>query len=155
MVIKPNITISKKEIPLTLQTNELSSKFRIHLEVCFNVIKGILHKCKCSVSFQWVFLIQNNPHGYFNHNLLPDILAETLPLQYQIDLDSDVNKKRITVDNSDQLENIFALTADIECAHINLQYLVRCFFVWFFFFPTQLVREVVSIHWAANYLLQK
>ncbi|CAM4552076.1 unnamed protein product [Leuciscus chuanchicus] len=92
VVIKPTITISKKEIPLTQQTNELSSKFSIHLGVCFNVKKGQLQ-------------------------------SETLPLKYQIDLDSDVNKKRITVDNSDQLENILVLTAEKECTHITLQYL--------------------------------
>ncbi|XDV32531.1 hypothetical protein PO909_003321 [Leuciscus waleckii] len=95
VVIKPTMMISKKEIPLTQQTNELSSKFSIHLGVCFNVIKGQLE-------------------------------SETLPLKYQIDLDSDVNKKRITVDNSDQLENIFVLTPETECTSINLQYL-GCF----------------------------
>jgi len=72
----------------------------------------------------------------FNHNLLSVILAETLPLQYQFDLDSDANKKRITVDNSDQLKNSLILTPEAECTSITLQYLVRCFcLVLFFFLP--------------------
>ncbi|XP_077064921.1 integrin alpha-E isoform X1 [Siphateles boraxobius] len=97
VVIKPAITfdISNKQIPLTQQVNELSSKFSIFLGVCFNVIKGKLQ-------------------------------SETLPLQYEIDLDSNVNKKRITVDNGDQLKNNFILTEDEECTRINLQYL-GCF----------------------------
>ncbi|XP_039526521.1 integrin alpha-E isoform X2 [Pimephales promelas] len=52
--------------------------------------------------------------------------SETLPLQYQFDLDSDANKKRITVDNSDQLKNSLILTPEAECTSITLQYL-GCF----------------------------
>ncbi|KAK7156263.1 hypothetical protein R3I94_006369 [Phoxinus phoxinus] len=96
VVINPTITISQNRIPLTQQMNELSSKLSIRFGVCFNVKKGKLQS------------------------------EETLPLQYQINLDSDVNKKRITVDNSDQLKNILDLTAEKECTSINLQYL-GCF----------------------------
>lgn len=129
VVIEPAITVTPEEILLTQRMSKLDIKF----SVCFDMKKGKL-KRKCSVSFQWVFLIQNNPHDYFNQNSLSVILAEEkLPLHYQIDLDSDVNKKRITADNSDLLKNTFTLTADTECTHIDLQYSVRYFFVWFFF----------------------
>ncbi|XP_016378324.1 integrin alpha-E-like [Sinocyclocheilus rhinocerous] len=50
-----------------------------------------------------------------------------LPIKYQIALDSGVNKKRLTVDGRDLLENTFTLTPDVECAPvINLKYL-GCF----------------------------
>ncbi|XP_067307222.1 integrin alpha-E-like [Pseudorasbora parva] len=52
--------------------------------------------------------------------------SETLPLEYQIDLDYDANKKRVTADNSDQVKNTFILTPEEECTNIKLQYL-GCF----------------------------
>ncbi|XP_073674035.1 integrin alpha-E isoform X2 [Garra rufa] len=53
-------------------------------------------------------------------------LKSELPIQYQIDLDFGVNKKRLTVDGSNLLKNTFTLTPDTECTSINLQYL-GCF----------------------------
>lgn len=129
VVIKPVISVTPKEISLTQQMSKLDVIF----SVCFEVRKGKLQS-KCSVSFQWVFLSKNNPHDYFNQNSLSVILAEeTLPLHYQIDLDSNVDKKRIIAGNSDVLKKTFTLMPDEECTRIDLQYLVSCFFVFFSF----------------------
>ncbi|KAK2881210.1 hypothetical protein QQF64_008442 [Cirrhinus molitorella] len=50
-----------------------------------------------------------------------------LPIKYQIDLDSGVNKKRLTVDGSHSLTNSFTLKPDTECIpSIKLKYL-GCF----------------------------
>lgn len=52
-------------------------------------------------------------------------------------MDSGVNKKRLTVDGRDLLENTFTLRPDVECAPvINLKYLVRWFSLAFFTYPT-------------------
>ncbi|XP_067221175.1 integrin alpha-E isoform X2 [Chanodichthys erythropterus] len=48
---------------------------------------------------------------------------EILPLHYQIDLDSNVDKKRIIADNSDVLKKTVTLMPDEECTRIDLQYL--------------------------------
>ncbi|XP_016092212.1 integrin alpha-E-like [Sinocyclocheilus grahami] len=60
-------------------------------------------------------------------NVINENLQIELPIKYQIVLDSDVNKKRLTVDGKDLLENTFTLTPDVGCTpFINLKYL-GCF----------------------------
>ncbi|XP_052473020.1 integrin alpha-E isoform X18 [Carassius gibelio] len=65
-----------------------------------------------------------NYHTCFN--VMNEKLKIKLPIKYKIDLDSDVNKKRLTYEGKDLLEKSFTLTPDVECTSINLKYSV-CF----------------------------
>ncbi|XP_051963258.1 integrin alpha-E isoform X2 [Xyrauchen texanus] len=94
VIIKPTITIEPDEIPLTEQMIEIPRKFIIKLSVCFSTVKGQLRK------------------------------NENLPIQFQIDLDSGVNKKRLVADGSDLIQSTLSLTSDAECIEpIDLKYL--------------------------------
>ncbi|XP_051521199.1 integrin alpha-E isoform X2 [Myxocyprinus asiaticus] len=93
VIIKPDITTEPGEIPLTEQMIEIPRKFIIKLSVCFSTVKGKLSE------------------------------NENLTIQYKIDLDSSVNKKRLSA-GSDLMQSTFLLTSDAECIEpIYLKYL--------------------------------
>ncbi|KAK9961993.1 hypothetical protein ABG768_007380 [Culter alburnus] len=79
--------------PKEISLTQQMSKLDVIFSVCFEVRKGKLQT------------------------------EETLPLHYQIDLDSNVDKKRIIAGNSDVLKKTFTLMPDEECTRIDLQYL--------------------------------
>ncbi|XP_048017036.1 integrin alpha-E isoform X2 [Megalobrama amblycephala] len=79
--------------PKEISLTQQMSKLDVIFSVCFEVRKGKLQA------------------------------EETLPLHYQIDLDSNVVKKRIIAGNSDVLKQTFTLMPAEECTRIDLQYL--------------------------------